>query len=493
MKNIIESLRNLSIKHKLIALSMVTSTISVIITCAGFVVFSAIEERNDIVEEMVLVSKLLSDEISTALVYEQIETVEETLESLNARNSIVQACVFDSEGNEFAKYFRSNFFMDCSSLLPMPLDDSFEIEKYLTVKTLIKFDNEVKGYLYIIASLDQIPIKIRKFLASAVLLFIFIIAISYAITRLLQSNISKPISHLARISYLVCQGNHKVRAQYYYDDEVGELTKAFNTMLGKIQDAKETLEEKVKKRTADLEKAVHAKSEFMSNMSHEIRTPIHGITNYADFLMHDWDELSKEQKYNFIQKLYNNSTRLLSLINNLLDLSKLDANKMDFNFNDHDLPTIIESLVTESESLYINNHDLKISFESTPKDITVLCDKERIEQVVRNLLANSIKFTKSGTIKVSLIKSTIINKKGKTKPVIQFAIKDTGIGIPQNQLNYIFDKFNQSSITKTGAGGTGLGLAICKEIIKAHHGTIWAENNKDQTGCVFYFIIPYKV
>ncbi|MEK6734197.1 MAG: HAMP domain-containing sensor histidine kinase, partial [Pseudomonadota bacterium] len=237
-------------------------------------------------------------------------------------------------------------------------------------------------------------------------------------------------------------------------------------------------------------KVMQVKVQFLSNMSHEIRTPIHGIMNYIDFLVHDWDALSKDEKYSFIVKLHNNSLRLLSLINNLLDLSKFDAGKMELCMQKNDMVSVIQGAIEECEALFMQNKNisLKLNHDKEQSYIAVF-DQERIAQVLRNLLSNSIKFTNKGQIIINLE-----HAKGKDSRIkaqsLKVSIIDQGIGIPEDQLEYIFDKFNQSSKTKTGAGGTGLGLTICREIIKAHHGEIWAENNINEVGSTFTFIIP---
>jgi len=321
-------------------------------------------------------------------------------------------------------------------------------------------------------------------------LFIIIIGISYVISRILQRNISEPIMHLADISYAVRSGDYDIRANHISQDELGELTEAFNGMLNEIQDSKINLEKKVKKRTADMEKAMKVKSDFLSNMSHEIRTPIHGIMNYAEFLAHDWKKLAEEKRFDFVKKLYTNSDRLLSLINNLLDLSKLDANKMDFHFKECDLGELLKNAIEEVEPLYIAKN-LELNFNDYGKlKFIASFDKERILQVIRNLFSNAIKFTKDGTISADIKFTEFTNSQGSTHKGLVLSIKDEGLGIPEKELKYIFDKFNQSTHTRTGAGGTGLGLAICKDIISAHHGILWAENNKDEKGATFSFAIP---
>ena len=154
------------------------------------------------------------------------------------------------------------------------------------------------------------------------------------------------------------------------------------------------------------------------------------------------------------------------------------------------LKLVIENVSNEFVSLV---EEKSVSLEFSPNNLQseIICDRNKISQVIRNLLSNAIKFTaKNNKITISINHDKMV-KVGddRTIPALMVRISDQGVGIPEDELNSVFDKFIQSSMTKTGAGGTGLGLAICKEIIEAHNGKIWAENNAE-TGSTFSFLLP---
>ena len=486
-----------SIKQKLIALGMIVSSIATIITCTGFIIFNNASERSDLVDEIRLVSRIFSEELSEYILHGEKDQILKSLNALKNRESLIETCIYthndDKEFIEFIKDKKRG--VPCSKIPKVKgryefRDDNI-LGEHLIVSSYIAHNDQKIGYLIMVANLDRIHSRTEQGILNSLALFFFIILISYLISRFLQKTISNPIMHLADISYIVKEGNYYVRAKHYADDELGILTQAYNDMLKEIQHAQEHLEEKVIERTLDLEKAMQVKAQFLSNMSHEIRTPIHGIMNYVDFLVHDWEILTKEHKYNFIQKLHSNSNRLLSLINNLLDLSKLDAGKMEFVMQKNNLATLVESSIQESEALYSQKKDLSIIFNPAKSvSYSANFDYERIAQVIRNLLSNAIKFTPHGKIILHLELTKLKKDNGHNIQAIKFSIIDEGIGIPADELEYIFDKFNQSAKTKTGAGGTGLGLAISRDIINAHDGKIWAENNKDAPGSIFTFIIP---
>ncbi len=265
------------------------------------------------------------------------------------------------------------------------------------------------------------------------------------------------------------------------------------------------LEELISAQTADLkqakenaEKANHAKSEFLANISHELRTPMHGILSFSSIGIKNSSKSSREKLHNYFERIHQSGQRLLLLLNDLLDLSKLEADKMDFNLNYHALDELVSLVISELNALFAEKH-LSIKMIGNEIDTTVTCDKERIMQVIHNLLSNAIKFSHpDSAITIAFSYTTIEDKTGadqrliNKQSAIRVDVKDEGIGVPVNELESIFDQFAQSSKTNTGAGGTGLGLAICKEIIEGHHGMIKAHSIFGH-GTTISFSIPLVI
>ena len=227
------------------------------------------------------------------------------------------------------------------------------------------------------------------------------------------------------------------------------------------------------------EQANNAKSEFLANMSHELRTPLHGILSFARFGLKK-HTTSDHQKLSFyFKQIEQCGLILLELVNDLLDLSKLESGKMNFSFEKADITTLMTSVIDEFNSLF-SEKNLEIQYNPIPSAI-VFMDEVKIQQVIRNLLSNAAKFTPDGArIEVTM---------SLQEDSVRIEIMDQGVGIPEGELDLVFDKFIQSSKTKSGAGGTGLGLAICREIIRNHNGQIWAENNLG-SGATFIFTLP---
>jgi two-component system sensor histidine kinase ChiS len=306
-------------------------------------------------------------------------------------------------------------------------------------------------------------------------------------------NILKPISALSSSAEDIATNKHTdVPISNYKElatlsDSLIEIQHIRNNLA----EARILLEEKVQERTAELEKALTAKTEFLNNMSHEVRTPIQGVTAISRGLVEHWQDFNDQQKYEYASQVASNADRLFSLVNNLLDLSKFNAGKMVIDKQLNDLTVITEEIIQECKPLF-NQKKLEVELVKVGENLPLICfDKDRIGQVIRNLIANAIKFTPKGKVIVSIFQRDFTHPDGKTIKGLCLSVKDEGIGIPERELNDIFDVFTQSSRTKTKAGGTGLGLSISSEIINLHNGQIWADNNSDK-GSTFFFVLPLE-
>jgi signal transduction histidine kinase len=232
--------------------------------------------------------------------------------------------------------------------------------------------------------------------------------------------------------------------------------------------------------------ANYAKSEFLANMSHEIRTPMHGILGYANLGIKRSDVLPKEKvnEYALIKKSAN---RLMKLLDNLLDFSKLEVGKMRYHMAACDLLPLINQVTRELSPMAMEK-ELIFTINCRDGETSAYCDQERIVQVLQNLLFNAVKFSYEGQ-KIQVESKVIVAPDGADKLLV--SISNRGISIPEDELSEIFVQFTQSSVTKSGAGGTGLGLAISKQILDDHNSTIWAENTPNGM-TAFRFTLPLK-
>jgi PAS domain S-box-containing protein len=217
----------------------------------------------------------------------------------------------------------------------------------------------------------------------------------------------------------------------------------------------------------DAEFANNAKSEFLANMSHELRTPLHGILSFARFGRKRIATATSDKLLEYFNKIETCSNTLLHLVNQLLDLAKLESGTIQLDTTYGDLQQIARRVVEEFNA-YAEERSVTIRlFTNDSKTLTVM-DEPRIAQVIRNILGNALKVSPDGTsVSVRVLSDDRF---------VEVQVTDQGPGIPADELESVFEKFVQSSRTKTGAGGTGLGLAICRETVGLHGGNIWAEN-----------------
>jgi PAS domain S-box-containing protein len=252
---------------------------------------------------------------------------------------------------------------------------------------------------------------------------------------------------------------------------------------GLIQDITKKVEQK-----EAVEKAAKAKSEFLANMSHELRTPMHAILSFAKFGIKKGATADAATIEDYFKTIHDSGTRLLGLLNDLLDLAKFESGRMVIKKSSGDFLGVIDHTKGELGPL-LDEKGITLKTEVLTEDTKATFDKQRMIQVLINLISNSIKFSSRGgevCVTLSDDRSTAGSE------VLRCSVGDEGPGIPETELEAVFDKFIQSSKTKSGAGGTGLGLSICREIVKAHDGRIWAENRKPK-GAVFNFVIPRGV
>ena len=257
---------------------------------------------------------------------------------------------------------------------------------------------------------------------------------------------------------------------------------------GRLNELNETLQQQVKDRTRDLlaakeraEEASRAKSEFMANMSHELRTPMHAVLSFARFGINKVEHAERGKLADYFSQIQESGDRLLTLLNSLLDLSKLEAQAVDLSCQPIPLSDVVQPALQEMRALFLEQ-GIHANYRSV-NGLVCEIDADRVGQVIRNLLGNAAKFSPpGGSIGVELRRTLRFGV---------ICVTDEGPGIPEGELESIFDKFAMSTRTKTGAGGTGLGLTISREIVELHGGCLVAANRR-RGGARFLASFPIR-
>jgi len=266
-----------------------------------------------------------------------------------------------------------------------------------------------------------------------------------------------------------------------FQAETIDLLRTFATQSAlAIQNAR--LFREIEDKSRQLEVASQHKSEFLANMSHELRTPLNAIIGFSEVLTERMFGELNEKQAEYLKDIYASGTHLLSLINDILDLSKIEAGRMELELTDFDLPTALESALTlVRERAGRRGIALQTSIDERVGEVRA--DERKIRQVVLNLLSNAIKFTpESGRIEVRAVPG---------ESLVEVSVSDTGVGIAPEDQDAVFEEFRQVGTAEKKAEGTGLGLALCRKFIALHGGRIWVKSEVGQ-GATFTFTLPVR-
>ncbi|NLI82888.1 MAG: response regulator [Deltaproteobacteria bacterium] len=318
--------------------------------------------------------------------------------------------------------------------------------------------------------------------------------------------VKRPVRDLAEKARRFAEGDMTVAYRGRTEDEIGVLGETFNHMVGAVSSARRSLEEEIARKTGllnertrlitllekanrELRQLDELKSTFLANMSHELRTPMNSIIGYTDLLIDGVDGPVNSEQAKSLEKIASNSRYLLQLINDILDISKIESGKMKLSPREIDLNWVIQSAVTAFEPA-LRKKDLQVSYEVEPEVSRVFGDEDAIRQILMNLISNAVKFTEKGTIRITAGVSERGVEPGRSPVFAEVRVEDTGVGIREEDLDVIFDKFVQVDLTTVRQQeGTGLGLSIARGLVALHKGMIWATSEYGKGSC-FRFTIP---
>lgn len=485
-------LQRLSIRNKLIFICVGVSALALLLSSVLDLAAQWNAQRELLMHRLEITSEVISLQSRVALEFIDPKAARENLQSLSPDPAIRKACLYDDQGNIFATYVPSSTLQKNPELCPRGelKEREFEFNR-LTLFRDITLNARKLGAIYMEYDLSDIHYRMLRDIVLKCLIMVGVLAVVWPLSLYLQRLISGPILELADVAETITKERFEpIYAQKHASDEIGILVDAFNTMIGEIRDNEQELSHAITElRLAKdaAEQANHAKSEFLANMSHEIRTPLNAVIGLAHILSMTPPLTPRQME--FINTLRSSGDSLLSLINDLLDFAKLEEGGVVLENVDFSIIEVIQKVLNMMD-LRAKEKNLQLLFDYSQLPYErYMGDPLRVQQVLTNLISNALKFTENGYVKVIIGE---YQEDADDQPLLRIEVMDSGIGISEDRLASIFDKFTQADASTTRKyGGTGLGLAICRSLVGYMGGRIEV-HSKASEGSSFTIFLPLK-
>ncbi|MGA2737010.1 MAG: response regulator [Bryobacteraceae bacterium] len=485
-----QSFRDVSIKRKLIGIIMATTTVALLLACATFLAYELVTYRSTVTQQLATLAQIVAESSTAALAFEDRTSARETLAALRAEPNLEAACIYTRDGRPFAAFLRSGSQQDLPGR-PGKQGAVFQ-DGHLVLFQRVVFDGDWIGTIYVKRNLKDMYARLERYAGIVLGVLLFSSLAALLVSSKLQRLISEPTLRLAQMASRVsAERDYSLRAAKRGNDEIGVLVDSFNEMMGQIQartldlhevhgalerHVGELCDEIARRQRAQeetlaakqaAEESSRAKSAFLANMSHELRTPLNAIIGYSEMLREDAEDQHQERSVADLARITKAGKHLLTLINEVLDLSKVEAGKTELVWEDAPVARLLEDAADAMAPLASNNGN-KLIVHCAPNLPAMHVDVLRFRQSLYNLLSNAFKFTKNGTIGIDVVPVTADGTEW-----IEWRVSDTGIGIAADQMNKLFQPFSQVDASTTrNYGGTGLGLAISQRFCELLGGSI---------------------
>ncbi len=462
--------RDLNVRNKILLIVISSIVVSLVTAFILFALYDRQSYRYSMMQELTVLSDVIAKRTSAALLFRDDRAATANLESLSVKKNIIVACIYDGKQEVFATYFRAPQSTDekINPCPPLPYEgDEIFTKLQGDISILvnpIKFSGKRLGWIYVAASMDELAVRMRQLLLIGTLIFLSAGVIAYLFAVRVQRYITQPLINLQHVLRTITKSrDYSLRAIKESDDEFGHMVVDFNRMLHMVQEANlrlsDAVEEIKSEKNESDSKAVGAEArttaikEFFAGVSHDLKQPLSAINLFLGVLENEKDE---EKKKMYISKVMESSKNLNTLFDDLLDMSRIDQIMNDVNKVRVHVPDLIGRIIKDFD---VMANDKGLYLHTHVADVYVYSDATMLERVIRNLLANAIRYTTKGGV---LLACRI---KGEN---VAIEIWDTGVGIPKDRMESIFERYTQLNNPDNEAiNGFGLGLSIVSRLLSA--------------------------